>query len=162
MSTSTTKASAESAVTDRIKKFRNSGRPVITAITIVVLLLGFTFWPTGPVQQFVQYLRRGEQSQGQQQSPKKKDTSESTQPKEEEVKLTIPPIPPGGKFDFHVPPDSHADVTGSNFRVYNVYKDGHECAFGEPCVDGPLEKAYVLNTDKKNQNNTVSYVLKKK
>lgn len=70
------------------------------------------------------------------------------------------PIPPGGRSSFTVGPGEHADVTGSNFRVYNVYQDGHECESGDACVDGPLASAYVLNTDKKNWN-TVFLVLKK-
>lgn len=63
----------------------------------------------------------------------------------------------GGKSErIPVPPYMHVVMKGDNFRLHNVYRDGHECAFGEACTDGPLAAVYVTNEDTKNPN-IVSY-----
>ena len=62
----------------------------------------------------------------------------------------------GGKFPhIAVPPKMHVVMIGNNFRLHNVYQDGHECAFGEPCVDGPL--LYVYATNEAKETNIISY-----
>ena len=76
----------------------------------------------------------------------------------ESARPALPPprpvvISPGGKSEpIAIPPDAHVDVTGNNFRVHNVYQDGHECAFGEACTDGPVASVYITNEDTKYQN----------
>ena len=62
----------------------------------------------------------------------------------------------GGEFaHIAVPPKMHVVIIGNNFRLHNVYQDGHECAFGERCVDGPL--AFVYATNEAKETNIISY-----
>ncbi len=62
----------------------------------------------------------------------------------------------GGEFaHITVPPKMHVVMIGNNFRLHNVYQDGHECAFGEHCVDGPLTSVYATN--EATEENIISY-----
>jgi hypothetical protein len=84
-------------------------------------------------------------------------TGPSEQKPPEKTALLTLSMPPGGKSThIAVPPRIHVVVTGDKFRTHNVYQDGHECAFGEACVDGPLLYVYVTNEDPENPN-VVSY-----
>ena len=72
-------------------------------------------------------------------------------------KVMVLTISAGGKSErIPVPPYMHVVMKGDNFRLHNVYRDGHECAFGEACTDGPLAAVYATNEDTKNPN-IVSY-----
>lgn len=44
------------------------------------------------------------------------------------------------------------DGKKGSFLVHSVYEDGHECAFGETCIDGTVVAIYVTNKDVKNPN----------
>lgn len=62
----------------------------------------------------------------------------------------------GGRTELiPVPPQMHIVMNGNDFRVHNVYQDGHECAFGESCVAGPLKGNYATNEAK--GTNIISY-----
>lgn len=64
-------------------------------------------------------------------------------------------MPPGGRTELIPANRMHVVMDGDNFRLHNVYRDGHECAFGDSCVDGPLSGVYATNLDKEHPN-TVS------
>ena len=54
-----------------------------------------------------------------------------------------------------VPPNMHVVMIGNEFLLHNVYQDGHECTFGEPCINGPLAAVYATN--EATRTNVISY-----
>ncbi len=77
----------------------------------------------------------------------------------EQEKAMMFSMPPGGKTEL-IPSQrgKRVVVDGDKFRLHNVYRDGHECAFGEACIDGPLAGVYATNEDLKNPSTvTVTY-----
>jgi hypothetical protein len=55
-------------------------------------------------------------------------------------------IPPHGRTPLiGVPWKRHIVVEGAGILVHNVYADGSECAYGEPCADGILRGNYISN-----------------
>ena len=54
-----------------------------------------------------------------------------------------------------VPPNMHVVMIGNEFLLHNVYQDGHECTFGEPCINGPLAAVYATN--QATETNIISY-----
>jgi len=140
------KAAAEKSGTDKSQKFRPAGKKFFIILTAVVLLgASVYFWErTAPQrQQTPQHATITMRA-----AIPVTSSSQSSWPK-----LTLPPM--GRSELVAVPPQMHIVVIGNNFRVHNVYKDGHECAFGEACVAGPLSGNYVTN--EAGGTNIVSY-----
>ncbi|MDP1707200.1 MAG: hypothetical protein Q8L30_01460 [bacterium] len=68
----------------------------------------------------------------------------ASMPQSEWPKLVIPA--PGRSKLIPVPQGMHVKMVGGNkFRLYTVYQDGRECAFGDSCPISPQKGVYAKN-----------------